>query len=89
MKTRLADINLSPDVFSAVMATGILSIAARTHHYFRISETLGVMASLGLLILVVLMAVTAAIKRRDRDVGFDRSRRHTAIVRLRCRLRGT
>ena len=49
------------------MATGILSIAARTHHYFRISETLGVMASLGLPILVVLMAVTAAIKRRIVD----------------------
>jgi tellurite resistance protein TehA-like permease len=64
VKARLADINLSPDVFSAVMATGILSIAARNHHYSRISETLGVIASLGLLILVVLIAVTAAIKRR-------------------------
>jgi tellurite resistance protein TehA-like permease len=64
VKTRLADVNLSPDVFSSVMATGVLSIAARDHHYSRISGTLGIVASLGLLILVVLVLATAAIKRR-------------------------
>jgi tellurite resistance protein TehA-like permease len=64
VKTRLADVNLSPDVFSSVMATGVLSIAARDHHYSRISGALGIVASLGLLILVVLVLATAAIKRR-------------------------
>jgi tellurite resistance protein TehA-like permease len=64
VKTRLADVNLSPDVFSSVMATGILSIAARNHPYSRISGTLAIVASLGLLILVALVLVTAAIKRR-------------------------
>lgn len=46
------------------MATGILSIAAADHHYSRISETLGVIASLGLLVLVVLISGAAAVKRR-------------------------
>ena len=47
MTIRLADVEPSPDVFAAVMATGILSIAAGNHHYLRISETMGVLASLG------------------------------------------
>jgi tellurite resistance protein TehA-like permease len=55
--TRLADVEPSPDVFAAVMATGILSIAAGNHHYLRISDTLGVLASLGLVVLVVLVIV--------------------------------
>jgi len=57
--------NPSPDVFAVVMATGILSIAAAKHHYVRISETLGVLASLGLLVLVVLVLVTRAIASWD------------------------
>src|ERR1700757_3498075 len=40
------------------MATGILSVAAGNHHYRQISETMGVLASLGLVVLVVLVIVT-------------------------------
>src|SRR4051812_25893248 len=36
---QLGHIEPSPDVFAAVMATGILSIAAEKHHYTKISET--------------------------------------------------
>jgi len=55
---RLADVEPSPDVFAAVMATGIMSIVAGNHRYVQISETLGVLASLGLVVLVVLVIVT-------------------------------
>jgi tellurite resistance protein TehA-like permease len=55
---RLADVEPSPDVFAAVMATGILSIAAANHHYRQINGTMGVLASLGLVVLVALVIVT-------------------------------
>lgn len=58
MRFRLAEIEPSPDVFAAVMATGILSIAAANHRYRQISETMGVLASLGLVVLVALVIVT-------------------------------
>lgn len=60
MRFRLADVEPSPDVFAAVMATGILSIAAGNHHYGAISEGLGILASLGLAVLVALVIVTGA-----------------------------
>lgn len=56
MSIRLAHVEPTPDVFAAVMATGILSIAARDYGYRRISDTLGVIASAALVILVVLVA---------------------------------
>jgi len=46
------------------MATGILSVAARNHHYPRVSDTLGVLATFGLVILIALVVATAAVKRR-------------------------
>lgn len=55
---------LSPDVFAAVMATGILSIAARNHHYTWVSDVLGGLAVLALIVLVVLVVILAAAKRR-------------------------
>jgi tellurite resistance protein TehA-like permease len=58
-----ADVTPTPDIFAVVMATGILSIAARDHDYFQISDTLGVLASLGLLVLVALVAAVVAGKR--------------------------
>jgi tellurite resistance protein TehA-like permease len=61
---RPANFEPTPDVFAAVMATGIVSIAARNHHYSKLSDTLGVLASLGLGVLVAVIIVTAAIKRR-------------------------
>ncbi len=53
-----------PDVFAAVMATGIVSIGARDHHYFALSIALGVLASLGLGLLVVAVIVAAAARSR-------------------------
>ncbi len=55
---------LSPDVFAVVMATGILSIAARNHHYLLLSDTLGALATFSLVVLVVLAGAFDAIKRR-------------------------
>lgn len=76
MKVRLPDIEPTPDVFAAVMATGILSIAARNHRYTTLSDTLGVVASVGLVILVVVVIGAAVAKSRmvfwdfrDPDVG--------------------
>ncbi len=71
MKIRLADVEPSPDVFAAVMATGVLSIAGGMHHYNAISETLGVVASVGLLVLVALVPLTGAVRQwelKDPDV---------------------
>jgi tellurite resistance protein TehA-like permease len=64
MTIRLSDITPSPDAFSVVMATGILSIAARDHHYTRISEMLGVLATVSLLVLLVLVLITALANHR-------------------------
>ena len=59
MTIRFADIELSPDVFAAVMATGILSIGAHNHGYWLISDTMGVIATLGLVLLVALVVTKA------------------------------
>lgn len=63
---------VQPDVFSAVMATGILSIAARNHHYPWLSGALGILASLALLVLVAVVVVgnrrIARWDMRDPDV---------------------
>ena len=64
MKIRPVDIEPTPDAFAAVMATGILSIAARNHYYAKLSDTLGVTASLGLVVLVVAVVVAAVATRR-------------------------
>ncbi len=56
----------SPDVFAAVMATGILSIAAEQHHYTKISETLGLLATLGFVALLALVLMTGRLKSWDR-----------------------
>lgn len=64
MRFPTVDIEPTPDVFASVMATGILSIAARNHYYSELSDTLGVLASVGLVVLVVVVLVAAAIKRR-------------------------
>ena len=71
MTIRLASVEPSPDVFAAVMATGVLSIGARDHHYPGISDTLGVLATLALLVLIALVVVSRALASwdlRDPDV---------------------
>ena len=47
---------MKPDVFAAVMATGIVSIAAADHGYHIISDGLIVIAAVALVVLVVLVA---------------------------------
>lgn len=59
----------APDVFAAVMATGILSVAARNHHYHWLSDSLGVLTTAGLLVLVLLaLARRPPWDLRDPDV---------------------
>jgi len=53
---RPVNVEPTPDVFAAAMATGIVSIAARNHHYVELSDVLGVLASLGLAALVAVVA---------------------------------
>jgi tellurite resistance protein TehA-like permease len=60
----IVDIDLRPDVFAAVMATGIISISADDHHYRVISDTLAVVGTAVLIALVVLV-VLKLILRRD------------------------
>ena len=49
---------MRPDVFAAVMATGIVSIAAADHGFDIVSDALAVVAAVGLPILVVAAAVS-------------------------------
>ncbi|MCV7314364.1 tellurite resistance/C4-dicarboxylate transporter family protein [Mycolicibacillus parakoreensis] len=64
MNGRWAFLRPSPNVFSVVMATGILSIGAARHGYVGLSSALGVLASAGLVVLVALVVATAVIERR-------------------------
>lgn len=65
MTIRLAAAEPSPDVFAAVMATGILSIGARDHGYRWISDTLGVIATCALVFLGALVILTFVMGRRN------------------------
>jgi len=49
---------VKPDAFAAVMATGIVSIAAADHGYRIVSQILLVIAAVALPVLVVLVAMT-------------------------------
>jgi len=64
MKLRPVDIEPTPDVFATVMATGIVSIAARDHHYTKLSGVLGVLATLGFAVLVAVVIAAAAARSR-------------------------
>jgi hypothetical protein len=45
-----------PDVFAAVMATGIVSIAAADHGFRVVSDNLVVLAAVAIPVLIVVMA---------------------------------
>ncbi|OCB56413.1 C4-dicarboxylate ABC transporter [Mycobacterium malmoense] len=64
MTIRLSSLKVSPDAFASVMATGILSTAAKNHHYLSISNALSLIAVLAWAALVVLTIVSAAAQRR-------------------------
>lgn len=59
----------TPDVFAAVMATGILSIAAHNHRYRWISDTLGVLATTAMVLLIVLVCGVAGRRGAIWDLG--------------------
>jgi tellurite resistance protein TehA-like permease len=67
----LTELRLAPDVFAAVMATGIVSVAVSDHGYHWISRVLALFAVLALPVLVVLSALGQRkhpLDRRDPDV---------------------
>ncbi|MGB6207924.1 tellurite resistance/C4-dicarboxylate transporter family protein [Mycobacterium sp.] len=77
MNLRSSDIEPPPDVFAAVMATGIVSVGARDHHYFTLSDAVGGLASLSLGVLVV--AIIAAAAARIRKLFWDLTDPDTAL----------
>ncbi|MCV7399326.1 tellurite resistance/C4-dicarboxylate transporter family protein [Mycobacterium fragae] len=64
MTVQLNKSKLSPDVFAVVMATGILSVAARNHHYTWLSASLSLFTALALVVLVAATVIVAAAKGR-------------------------
>ncbi len=78
MRSRLSDVELSPDAFAAVMATGIVSVAALDHHHRWISIALAAVAVLTLLVMVGLLCLNAVVHQR---LPFD-LRDPDTVVRL-------
>lgn len=56
---------MRPDAFAAVMATGIVSIAAAAHRFVVVSDTLAVLAVIGLLVLTVAAGLSWSRKPPD------------------------
>jgi tellurite resistance protein TehA-like permease len=50
---RVLDLDLPPDVFAIVMATGIVSVAANDHRYWRIDIALAIVASVVFVVLTI------------------------------------
>lgn len=78
MRSRLSDVELSPDAFAAVMATGIVSVAALDHHHRWISIALAAVAVLTLVVMVGLLCLNAVVHQR---LPFD-LRDPDTVVRL-------
>lgn len=72
MTIRLSNLKVSPDAFASVMATGILSTAAKNHHYMSISNALGLIAVLAWAVLIALTIVSAATQRRPLPWDFTK-----------------
>ncbi len=64
MRSRVADLPLSPDVFASVMATGIVSISARDQNYWRISGVLAAVAVVAMILLTLLSIVKNIVRKR-------------------------
>ena len=60
---RVVDLELPPDVFAVVMATGIVAIAADDHRYGRIATALAVIATVTFVVLALCLGVQV-IRRR-------------------------
>jgi tellurite resistance protein TehA-like permease len=74
---RLTELDLPPDVFAVVMATGIVSVAANDHSYPRLSVPLAWVAAAAFVVLVAGLAVRVVARPtsafgevRDPDVAF-------------------
>ncbi|MGH3829734.1 MAG: hypothetical protein ACRDRS_04665, partial [Pseudonocardiaceae bacterium] len=72
----LAEVNPPPELFAAVMATGIVSVAADDHGYWRLSTALGILAVVAFAVLGLGFALWAlrrpghvAAVLRDPDVA--------------------
>jgi tellurite resistance protein TehA-like permease len=81
---KLSRVDLPPDIFAVVMATGIVSVAADDRHYPRISDTLAalssaafVLLSAGLVVRVVARPRSAVGEIGDPDVAL---RMFTAVA---------
>ena len=59
----IVDTDLRPDVFAAVMATGIISISADDHHYIVISCILTAVAIAALIVLIGLVVLKLIVRR--------------------------
>lgn len=73
---RLVDLDLPPDVFAVVMATGVISVAAGDHSYPRLGRPLAVLAtasfvllSAGLALRVLARSQLVRSQARDPDVA--------------------
>jgi len=75
----IGDVDLRPDVFAVVMATGIISISALDHHYSLISDTLAVLATAALIVLIVLVVLKLVVRR---TVAFHHLDEPDAALRL-------
>lgn len=77
MLSRLRRLDLPPDAFAVVMATGIVSVAARQHHYPDIGDALEIVAiamfvalAVGLVVRVAARFESAVHEIQDPDVAF-------------------
>jgi tellurite resistance protein TehA-like permease len=73
---RFTELELPPDVFAVVMATGIVSVAADDHGYWRLGIALSVLAAaafaglgVGFLLLAATRRARAIVRTRNPDVA--------------------
>jgi tellurite resistance protein TehA-like permease len=62
---KLSRVDLPPDIFAVVMATGIVSVAAGDRHYPRISDTLAALSSLAFVLLTAGLIVRVIARPRS------------------------
>ena len=64
MLFRPDSVELSPDAFAAVMATGIVSVSALDHHHRWISTALALVGVLTLVVMVALVVLNTVMRQR-------------------------
>ncbi len=76
---RFVDLDLPPDVFAIVMATGIVAVAAQDHRYGIIAMTLAVIASVMFVVLTVGLGLRIITRR---GVIVEQSRNPDVALRM-------